>query len=200
MKKFFQSARRVIAILLVALFIFGVSGHAAQASYYYVESYTYSTGILWWKKTYNCDVYRETGSWYRIFYGNSSVSTGFDYKGNTLEPIVISQTTSFSIEKQTVATLNSSIEVEDLGIKSGIGGSLSSSCSQTWGVSNTIQRTVPASAATGYYSYNVCLNLMKFKITGTSAGTVYIYAPNSEAYRSLVYNPYNADYRGAGKY
>lgn len=117
----------------------------------------------------------DSGSYFNIWYGNSKVSTGFEYKNNT--SIVLSQSSSFSIGSQTVETLNPQIEVEDCGIKAGIGGTISKTSSQSWGISNTATRTIEKSAPKGYYSYNVCMNTKKIKVTGTSEGTVYIYAP-----------------------
>lgn len=59
---------------------------------------------------------------------------------------------------------------------------------------------IEKSAPKGYYSYNVCMNTKKLKITGTAEGTVYIYVPVSQAYRSIVYNKSNASYSGVVRY
>lgn len=102
--------------------------------------------------------------------------------------------------KNTTATLNSGIDVEAFGIEAGIGGSLSSTCANTWQSSSTTSRTIEKSAPKGYYSYNVCMDEVKLKITGTHKGTIYIYAPSSEAYRAIVYNKDKASYSGVVLY
>lgn len=185
-----------LALALCMFLSFWVENVSAAYSKY--STYSYSTGMLWWKKTYNCTVYKDSANYFTLWYGSSNVSTGFEYKNNT--SIVLSQTNSFSLSSQTTASLNSNVNVEACGIKAGIGGSLSSTSAQTWAVSSTSTRTIEKSAPKGYYSYNVCMNTKKLKITGTSEGTVYVYVPVSEAYRSIVYNKNNASYSGVVRY
>lgn len=194
------SYKRLLALMLIMLFAFGNVRQSASAAYYYYSSYSYTTGSLWWKKTYNVSVYKDSSQYVRYFYGNSSVSTGFEYKGNTSDSIVLSQTRSFSIGKQTVATLNPEISVESLGIKAGIGGSISTTSAASWDVSTTSSRTVGASAPIGYYSYNVCMNLIKLSLVGTHNGNITVYAPASQPYRAILYNKNNAIYSGAVRY
>lgn len=174
----------------------------ASAAYTYYGKYSFSTGALWWKENYTAKVYRDP-NWFLVFYGNDKLSTGFEYKGNT--DVVLSQTRSFSIGKQTVSTLNSELSVEEFGIKAGVGGSISSSSSQSWGISNTSTRTILASAPKGYYSYNVCLNVYKMKVVKyqneSKKGQVEFYAPkDSQPYRAIVYNKNSASYSGVSLY
>lgn len=190
--------RRFVALALAICMVLCFLGETASAAYKKYSTYSYSTGALWWKKNYNCTVYVDSGSYFNVWYGSSKVSTGFEYKNNT--SIVLSQTSSFSLGVQTVASLNTSVDVEACDIKAGIGGSLSSTSSVSWGISNTSTRTIEKTAPKGYYSYNVCMNTKKIKITGTAKGTVYVYAPVSQAYRSIVYNKSNASYSGVTRY
>lgn len=190
--------KRVGAMFVLVIMLVCSQFSSVMAAYNKYSTYTYTTGMWWWKEKHNCTVYVDSGNWIMVWYGTEKVSTGFEYKNNT--EIVLSQTKSFSLGSQTTATLNSSLDVEYCGIKGGIGGSISKTSSQSWGVSNTSTRTIEKSAPKGYYSYNVCMNVKKIKVTGTAEGTVYLFAPASEAYRSIVYNEYNASYSGASRY
>lgn len=178
----------MLSLLMIVLFL----NDTAQAAYSKYSTYSYSTGMLWWKKTYNCTVYKDSGSYITLFYGSDRVSTGFEYKRNT--SMVIEQTSSFSIGSQTAESLNSEIDFSKLNVPVKVGGSLEKTSANTWGISKAINRTIQTSDPAGYYSYNVMLNAYKIKITGTSEGTVVFYAPASESYRSLIYNPVNASY------
>lgn len=190
--------KRVGAVMLAVFVLISMNLNTTLAAYYRYGIYSYSTGALWWKKKYNCTVYVEPGSSFLIWYGNNSVSTGFEYKKNT--SLVLSQTNSFTIESQTVVTLNPGVDIEACGISFGIGGSISRTTSQKWGISNTSVRTIERTDPEGYYSYNVCMNIKKIKVTGTAKGTVYINAPASEPYRAVVYNEKNALYSGATRF
>lgn len=197
MKKIIK--RAIVAMMAVMMFV-SFGGEVASASYYKYGYYYYTKGSLWWKKEYKCDVYIDNAKYNTIFHGSNAVSTGFEYKGNKNAPITISQTRKFSIGSQTVATMNSNIEVSAYGITPSIGGSISKTSAYEWEVSNTIERTIPASAPIGYYSYNVLINTKKIKIEGTHDGTIYVYGISSEPYRSLVYNKKNASYSGCKRY
>lgn len=192
--------KRALVLMLAMLFTFELVGQSASAGYYYHSSYSYTTGSLWWKETYNVSVYKDSVLQTIIYYGSTSVSTGFDYKGNMRDGITLSQTTSFSIGKQTVATLNSSISVKEFGITAGIGGTLSTTSSMTWGVATSSVRTISASAPIGFYSYNVCLRAAKMSLVGTHKGNIEILAPASQPFRAIVYNRNNASYSGAVLY
>ena len=191
------SKRLGVMLLLVIMLVSSQFG-SVMAAYNKHSTYSYTTGMWWWKKTHKCTVYVDSGNWFCVWHGNSKVSTGFEYKNNT--EIVLSQTSSFSIGSQTVSTLNASLDAEACGIKAGIGGSISKTSSQSWGVSNTSTRTIEKSAPKGYYSYNVCMNEKKIKVTGTAEGTVYLWAPASQPYRAIVYNESNASYSGVTRY
>ena len=164
-------------------------------------TYSYTTGALWWKKTWNCRVYKNTRDFFLMFYTNAAQTSGFDYKGDKTHTITLSQTRSFTLSSQTTATLNSSIDVEAAGIKSGIGGSVSATTAKTWGVSNSSTVVIEKSAPAGYYAYCVCLDVMYLWIAGTKIGSVDIYAPKSaQPYRAVVYNADSANYTGALRY
>ena len=197
---------KVITVMLSAIVVFTMTMMTmlpASAAYSRHEKsdYTFSTGALWWKKTYNCKVWRDA-NYFRVYYGNAKVSTGFEYKNKT--NIVLSQTTSFTIGEQTKASMNAGIDFSDYGVPAKVGGSIEKTNSSTWGVSNASTRTIEASAPKGYYSYNVCLNTYKIKIKtyhdGAHDDTIEFYAPRSQPYRSIVYNPNNASYKNATRY
>lgn len=191
-----------IAIIFAVMAIFVTSTLPANAAYSYYGRYDFSTGALWWTQKYTAKVYRDP-TWFRIYYGSPFVSTGFEYKNNT--NVVLSQTRGFSLGSQTKATLSTGVNFDDYGVPVNVGGSIEKTSSASWAVSNQSSRTIPADAPKGYYSYNVCLNTHKIKITryqgNTSKGTIEFYAPRSQPYRSIVYNKYNASYSsGAIRY
>lgn len=193
--------KRIFAALLVAALLVSVSAVSASAAYSYYNSYSFSTGALWWKENYTAKVYRDP-NWFTVFYGNEKVSTGFEYKNKT--NLVLSQTKSFTLSAQTKASLNAGVDFSDYGVPAKVGGSIEQTTSATWGVSNTATRTIEASAPKGYYSYNVCLNTYKIKINkyqgSVLKGTLQFFAPRSEPYRAIVYNPTNASYSNVTKY
>ena len=190
--------KKITVIALVMCMFICFCGDVVFAAYKKYSTYSYSTGILWWKKTYNCTVYVDDVPYLCVWYGSDKVSTGFEYKNNG--SVVLSQTRAFSLSSQTVSTLNSNIDVSGCGIKSGIGGSISATKSVQWGVSNKSERTISANAPRGYYSYNVCKNIRKVVISGTAYGTVAVDVPVSQPYRSIIYNPKNADYNSIYRY
>ncbi|WP_096156501.1 MULTISPECIES: hypothetical protein [Bacillus] len=163
------------------------------------NSYTYTH----WFTKYEATVYRDS-SWFRVFHGSPSLSTGFEYKNNT--NVVLTQTSSFSVSQQTKNTLSAGVDFSGYGVPVNVGGSIETSSSATWGVSNTTSRTIPASAPKGYYSYNVLLNTYKIKINrkkvsdGSAAGSIEFFAPRSQPYRSIVFNSRNASYSGVSRY
>lgn len=172
----------------------------ARAAMTYYNSYTWKGGFLW-LKTYTGKVYRDS-NWFSVFWGNASVSTGFDYKNNV--GVTLSQTRSFTIGKQTKKSLSAGVDFSGWGVPAKVGGSIDTTDSFTWGISNTSVRTVPDSAPRGYYSYNVCINTYKINIKkyegSTYLTTLTFFAPRSQPYRSIVYNPNNADYSGVIRY
>ncbi len=189
----------MLALVLSLSFTFGDS---AKAAYSYYNSYSFTTGALWWKKTWTCKVYRDP-SYYVIFYGNSKVSTGFQYKGKS--GFTLSQSTSLSLSSQSKQTLNAGVDFSDFGVPVNVGGTIENTSSVTIGVSNTVQRTIKDSDPSGYYSYNICLNttrisIDKYNSNGSYVGNMKFRAPRSQPYGSLVYNRYNADYSDAVKY
>ena len=197
-KKFFK---KVITVMLSVIVVSTMTMLPASAAYSYYNSYSFSTGALWWKQNYTAKVYRDP-NWFHVYYGNANVSTGFEYKNNT--NIVLSQTKNFSIGTQTKASLNAGVDFSSYGVPANVGGSIEKTTSASWGVSNTASRTIEASAPKGYYSYNVCLNTYKIKVTkyqnGTNKGTIQFFAPRSQPYRSIVYNRNNASYSGVTRY
>ena len=161
--------------------------------------YSYSTGSLWWKKNYNCKVYKETQySHYLIFYGNNKVSTGFEYKKDKKNGFTIEQTNSFSLASQDVRTINAGVEIKAAKVKFGFGGSKEHTSAASWGVSSTITRKVDKSDPVGYYSYNILMNVDKYMVSGTSEGTIIFRVPTSEAYRAIVYSK-TGNYNNATK-
>lgn len=197
MKKF----KKVVATMLAIVSMSACLALPAEAAYSYHSKYSFSTGALWWKENYTAKVYRDS-SYFRVWYGNSSVSSGFEYKNNT--NIVLSQTRSFQLGSQTKASLNAGVDFSDFGVPATVGGSIEQTVSQTWGTSNTSQRTIEKTAPKGYYSYNVCMNLYKIKVEkykGSSyKGKIEFYAPRSQAYRAIVYNRNNASYSNLSIY
>ncbi len=197
-KKIFK---KVITVMLSVIVVSTMTMLPASAAYSYYNSYSFSTGALWWKQNYTAKVYRDP-NWFRVYYGNANVSTGFEYKNNT--NIVLSQTKNFSIGTQTKASLNAGVDFSSYGVPANVGGSIEKTTSASWGASNTASRTIEASAPKGYYSYNVCLNTYKIKVTkyqnGTNKGTIQFFAPRSQPYRSIVYNRNNASYSGVTRY
>lgn len=195
-----NKVKRVISTALALCLIIGLLCIPANAAMTYYNSYTFKGGFLN-LTTYTGKVYRDP-DWFTVFYGNSSVSTGFEYKNNT--NVILSQTTSFSIGSQTKKTLSAEVDFSGFGVPVNVGGSVEKTGSYTWGVSNTSTRTITASAPRGYYSYNVCINTYKIiidKYKGSSfVDTITFLAPRSEPYRSIVYNPYNASYSGVSRY
>ena len=188
------------SLLFVIMAVFAISSFPAHAAYSYYGSYNFSAGPIWSVQNYTAKVYRDP-SYFCIFSGNSSVSTGFYYKGNT--SLTLSQTRTFSLGSQSKYTLNGSINFSDYGVPANVGGSIEKTAASSWTVSNTSSVTIPSYAPKGYYSFNVCLNVSKIKITryqgSTAKGTIQFLAPRSQPYRSVVYNT-NADYAGAIKY
>lgn len=77
-------------------------------------------------------------------------TTGFDHKGDLIEPIVIAQTSDFSISKQTTDSLSakfgSSVKATEIGASSEVSATTTETSAYSWGVSTTITRTVPAAA------------------------------------------------------
>ena len=193
--------KKSIVLMLVVVSIIVSMALPVGAAYSYYNSYTFSTGALWWKQNYTAKVYRDA-NWFNVFHGNAKVSTGFEYKNNT--NVVLSQTKNFSISSQTKATLNTGVDFSSFGVPAKVGGSIEQTASASWGVSNTSSRTIAASASKGYYSYNVCMNTYKIKITkyqgNTAKGTIQFFAPRSEPYRSIVYNKNNASYSNVTRY
>ncbi|MCI8409280.1 MAG: hypothetical protein HFJ09_08445 [Lachnospiraceae bacterium] len=191
------------AFMIVVSLVTMMPIESVEAAYNKYSTYTYTTGWGPWKHKYDCTVYKDSISYYTIFYGTGKVSTGFDYKPNKKNNIVISQTTSFSISSQTKNTLNVGVDFSDYGVPVNVGGSVDKTKANTWGVSSTITRTVDKSDPVGYYSYNVLLNTMKLKIekkeNGKNKGTIKFSAPSSEAYRSIVYSK-TGNYTDATKY
>lgn len=187
--KFFKL---VVAFMVIVSLVTMKPVESVEAAYNKYSTYTYTTGWGPWKHSYDCTVYKESTSYYNIFYGNGKVSTGFDYKPNKKNNIVISQTTSFSISSQTKKTLSAGVDFSDYGVPVSVGGSIEKTQANTWGVSSTVTRTIAKSDPVGYYSYNVLLNIMKLKIekkeNGKNKGTIKFDAPCSEAYRSIVYS------------
>ena len=75
--------KKVIAIIMLSVVVTSaIAVVPASAAYSYYDDYEFSTGMLWWKENYTAKVYRDAG-WFRVYYGNASVSTGFEYKNNT---------------------------------------------------------------------------------------------------------------------
>jgi len=199
-------ATAAVAFVLSVGLLFA-SSVPANAVYGYYGSYTFSTGTWLDRHYYTGLIYRDPG-WVHLWYGSTAVSSGFEYKGAT--EIVLTQSRSFTLASQTVTTLNASLNPSVFGIKAGIGGSIATTTGTTWAVSNTTQRTIPASASRGYYSYNVLMNTYMITVVKTTteyvtfsvsvqnrqyiAGTVEFVAPRSEPYRALIYNPSNASY------
>ncbi len=197
-----RGVQRITALLLMTIMLFS-SAVRVEAAYNYYSSYSFSTGALWWAKDYKVKVYKNSSSFYTIYYGPTTVSTGFEYKPNYKEPIVISQTSSMSLGSQTVSSMNAEIDLSAFKVPAKVGGSLEKTSSASWGVANTISRTVSADDPVGYYSYNVLMNTMKLRLDlyedGSFEDDVYIYAPTSEAYRAIVYST-NGNYYNATKY
>ncbi|MDD2393241.1 MAG: hypothetical protein PHN99_04155 [Eubacteriales bacterium] len=185
-----------MALMLTIISLVVIAPVQANAAYSYYENYTFSTGALWWKEDFYAFVYRDP-NWFTVFYGSPSTSTGYEYKNNT--QIVLNQTTSFSIGAQTKGTLSGNVNFTSYGVPATVGGSIESTVSASWGVSNSTTRTILASAPKGYYSYNVCINIYKVKIkkyddTGSYVSEIVFSAPRSQPYRSIIYNQYNATY------
>ncbi len=199
-----MNVKKIAKKIVIMLSIVSICVSAALpvgATYSYYNSYKFSTGALWWKQDYTAKVYRDP-NWFSVFHNSDAVSTGFEYKNNT--NVVLSQTRNFSIGAQSKSTLNAGIDFSSFGVPAKVGGSIEQTSSSSWGVSNTSARTIPASAPKGYYSYNICLNTYKIKITkyqgNTSKGTIQFFAPRSQPYRSIVYNKNNASYSGVSRY
>lgn len=193
--------KRALVSLLVLVFFALAAIAPANAAYSYYGSYSFSTGILFWKHNYTAKVYRDP-AWFKVYHGSPSVSTGFEQKING--GFTLKQARSFSLSSQTKATLNAGVDFSDYGVPVNVGGSIEQASAASWGVSNETSRTIPDSAPKGWYSYNVCLNTYKIKISryenGSPAGTIEFFAPRSELYRAIVYNPSNASYTGVVKY
>lgn len=108
------------------------------------------------------------------------------------------------MSEQTKESLNAGFDFSAFDVPVNVGGSIERTKSQTWGVSNTSTRTIKDSAPKGYYSYNVCMNTYKIKLVKNEDNATIsrtFFAPRSEPYRAIVYNPNNASYtEGLSRY
>lgn len=154
-----------------------------------------------WATTYTGKVYRDP-NYFVVFSGNSKVSSGFEYKNNT--NVVLSQTRSFTIGRQTKNSLSAGVNFSGFGVPVSVGQSIEKTNSLTWAVSNTSSRTIEKTAPKGYYSYNVCMNIYKIRVEkwqgSSKKGSIVFNAPRSQAYRSIVYNRSNASYSNVSRY
>lgn len=189
----------VISMAIIICISLTLLPNSSEAAYSKYNSYTYTH----WFTKYEATVYRDS-NWFRVFHGSPNVSTGFEYKNNT--NVVLSQTNSFTIGQQTKTTLSGEVDFSGYNVPVNVGGSIETSSSATWGVSNTTSRTIPSTAPKGYYSYNVLINTYKIKIDrkkvsdNSAAGSIVFFAPRSQPYRSIVFNPNNASYSGVSRY
>lgn len=183
--------KRAISVTLLAALAVSIVPETASAKWEHKSKYdyTYETGALWWKKTWHCKAYKASEDLMRCYYGKPTVEAGWTYKKDKTADIVISQSTSFSIGSETVYSMNSDVELEEAGVKLGFGSSISRTNSQSFGISQTVTRTVAKSKRNGYYNFNVCMNIDNWKVTGTSEGTVYFSTAKSQPYTSLIYSP-----------
>lgn len=188
--------RLIMPVMIVAM-VTATSVIPASAAYSYHSTYTFKSG----KETFTAKVYKDP-TWFCMFHKNASQTTGFEYKKNT--DVVLSQTSSFKLEGQTITTLNGNVGFSGFGVTAGVGGSVSQSNLRSWGISNSSTRTIPSTAKKGYYAYCVCLNTCKIKVEkykgSTKKGTLVFFAPrDKEPYRSIIYNTKSA-YEGAARY
>ncbi|HHT56319.1 hypothetical protein [Herbinix luporum] len=172
-----------------------------NAAYSYYNTYSFTTGALWWKEKFTAKVYRDP-NWFRVWYGSDKVSSGFEYKNNT--EVVLTQSRSFNLDSQTKFSLNPEVDFSGYKVPAKVGGSIEKTSKKSWGITNISTRTIEKTAPKGYYSYNVCMNLYKIKIEKysgkTKKGTIQFFVPRSEAFRAVVYNKKNASYSGVTLY
>ncbi len=167
-----------------------------------VDSYEHTTGSLWWKKTYDITVYEDkSGICLWAFWGEESLSTGFDWKGY-YQFLDITQSRTLSIGAQDMTSLNPGVSADVLGvIKGGVSGTVSKTRSRTWGANNMLHRRVEVGDPAGYYSYNVMIATKRLKYTGTPRGTVIIHAPyGDEPFRGIIFNPSTSSCSGASRF
>ena len=183
--------KRAISVTLLAALAVSIVPETASAKWEHQKDYDYKyeTGSFWWKKKWECTAYKASENIIRIYRGNQTVEAGWTYKKDKTANIVISQSRSFSVGSETVYSMNSGVELEDAGVKLGFGGSISRTDAQSFGVANTVTRTVAKSKPNGYYNFNVCMNINNWKVTGTSVGTVWFKTAKSHPYTSLIYSP-----------
>lgn len=183
-----KKRKHMIAFLLLIAMMSGIfmNANRADALWYWQKEYDYTR----WFKKYHVSVYRENFTRIKFFSGDMRYTTGFDYKGDLIEPIVIAQTSDFSISKQTTDSLSakfgSSVKAADIGASNEVSATTTETSAYSWGVSTTITRTVPAAAPRGYYAYNVCINTRAYDFLGTHLGTVRLLTAESEPFRAII--------------
>ncbi len=203
-KRLFRCTVLAMAIIMACGGCLSITASATTTK----DSYYYTQKAFWpWEQDVKYKVYvYDNPSFFCIYYGNSFVSTGFDYKKNT--DLVLSQTCDFSIAVQTKYSMNSGVDFSSFGVPVNIGSSIEASLAASWKISNEKKRTINRSDPTGYYSYNVCLDTTRIKLSKYTTGknpkyvdSVVYYAPRAEnTYRAIVFNPNEAEYDGAVKF
>ncbi len=199
-EKLKKGMRRITALLLMSSMLFSVTTETQAMMYNYYGRYSFYSS----NRTYcTVKVYKDFYTYYTIYSGTASVSTGFEYKANCKSAIVIEQTRKMSLDSQTVASINAGVDLSKYNIPAKIGGSIEKTTATSWDVANTVIRTIAASEPVGYYSYNVLLNKMHLRLdlfhNGIYQGRAYISAPISEPYRAIVYSE-DGNYYNATKY
>lgn len=142
-------------------------------------------------------VYRTSTSAYKVYYGNSSVSTGFEEHIYGDPSTVLGLAKSMSHTKTDSYSLNLSVDLKDIGLPLKFGGSYGSSNSTTFGATSSASRTIQKYAKTGYFSYNVMLNLYRYYVKNYETSNPgryetfgHIYGVRDpEPYRQLYYSP-----------